>query len=59
LPHQNLPQSSRVGLSASKKYDNIIGESKIEYVPYERTYTEYQAVQRTEQVPIEKTITEY
>ena len=35
------------------------GESRIEYVPYERTYTDYEEVRRQIQVPVTKTITDY
>lgn len=35
------------------------GESRIEYVPYEKTVVEYEAVQRTDYVPKEKKVTDY
>lgn len=47
---------------------SIKGESRVEYVPYEKTVMEYEAVQRyiliyyflrTEYVPREKKITDY
>lgn len=37
----------------------VKGESRIEYVPYERTVTEYEEVRRQVQVPITKQVTDY
>ena len=37
----------------------VKGESRIEYVPYEKTIIEYEAVQRIEYVPREKKVTDY
>lgn len=34
----------------------IKGPSRMEYVPYERKYTEYEKIERIEKVPVEKTI---
>ncbi|CAD8182387.1 unnamed protein product [Paramecium pentaurelia] len=53
-------------LGASAISSNIIstgqaikGESKIEYIPYEKTIMEYEEVRRQIQVPITRQITEY
>jgi Epiplasmin protein len=37
----------------------VKGESRIEYIPYEKSMIEYEAVQRTEYVPKEKRVTDY
>lgn len=37
----------------------IKGESRIEYVPYEKTIIEYEQVERKERIPKERTIIEY
>ncbi|CAD8186064.1 unnamed protein product [Paramecium octaurelia] len=53
-------------LGASAISSNIVstgqavkGESRIEYIPYEKTITEYEEVRRQIQVPITRQITEY
>ncbi|CAK65665.1 unnamed protein product (macronuclear) [Paramecium tetraurelia] len=39
---------------------NVVkGQSRIEYIPYERTITEYEEVRRQVQVPITKQVTDY
>jgi len=43
----------------SQLRESIKGESRIEYVPYEKAVIEYEAVQRTEYVPKEKRVTDY
>lgn len=37
----------------------VKGESRVEYIPYEKSVLEYEAVQRTEYIPREKKITDY
>jgi hypothetical protein len=37
----------------------VKGESRIEYVPYEKSVIEYEEVQRIEYVPKEKKVTDY
>ncbi|CAD8102231.1 unnamed protein product [Paramecium sonneborni] len=37
----------------------VKGQSRIEYIPYERTVTEYEEVRRQVQVPITKQVTDY
>ena len=38
---------------------SVKGESRVEYMPYEKTILEYEAVQHTEYVPREKKVQEY
>jgi hypothetical protein len=37
----------------------VKGESRVEYIPYEKSITEYETVYRTEYVPKEKKVTDY
>jgi hypothetical protein len=39
--------------------EEIPAESRIEYVPYEKKYIEYDQIERVEQIPIQRFITEY
>lgn len=45
--------------STASTQPSVKGETRIEYVPYERTYTDYEEVRRQIQVPVTKTITDY
>ena len=38
---------------------SIKGESRFEKVPYERSYIEYETVQKEEQIPVQRMVTEY
>ncbi|EAR97196.1 hypothetical protein TTHERM_00481300 (macronuclear) [Tetrahymena thermophila SB210] len=61
--HQSaLSQSQAVasGLVATQIQREVVkGESRIEYIPYEKSVIEYEAVQRVDYVPKEKKITDY
>jgi hypothetical protein len=46
-------------MAASYTGQTIKGESRIEYIPYEKSYYEYEEVRRQVQVPITKQITDY
>jgi len=46
-------------IGSSRLHESIKGESRIEYVPYEKSIIEYEAIQRTEYVPKEKKVTDY
>lgn len=37
----------------------IKGESRIEYIPYEKSYMEYEQVMKTEYIPKERKVTDY
>ena len=37
----------------------ILGDSRIEYVPYDRKFIEYEDRQRIERIPIKRKIIEY
>ena len=39
--------------------EDIPAESRIEYVPYEKKFIEYDTVERIEQIPVQRVITEY
>lgn len=39
--------------------EEIPAESRIEYVPYEKKYIEYDQIERVEQIPVQRVITEY
>jgi len=43
----------------AQTHQPVKGESRIEYVPYEKSVIEYEAVQRTEYVPREKKVVEH
>jgi hypothetical protein len=46
-------------VSGAQLGQSIKGESRFEQVPYERSYMEYEAVQREEQIPVQRMVTEY
>ncbi|KAL4488906.1 hypothetical protein ABPG72_005693 [Tetrahymena utriculariae] len=57
-----LSQSQAIasGLVATQLQREVVkGESRIEYIPYEKSVIEYEAVQRVDYVPKEKKITDY
>lgn len=39
--------------------ESIKGETKVEYIPYEKTYIEHMPVQKVDYVPVEKKTTDY
>ncbi|KAM3144953.1 hypothetical protein pb186bvf_002958 [Paramecium bursaria] len=73
LPNYGIQQGQinaqgPIGFGASKISETVIpstnqqiikGESRIEYIPYERSVTEYEEVRRQVQVPVQRQITDY
>ncbi|KAL4488905.1 hypothetical protein ABPG72_005692 [Tetrahymena utriculariae] len=57
--HQSGVQVSGVPVQTTLQREIVKGESRIEYIPYEKTVIEYEAVQRIEYVPKEKKVTDY
>ncbi|KAL4441758.1 hypothetical protein ABPG74_008755 [Tetrahymena malaccensis] len=57
--HQSGVQVSGVPVQTTLQREVVKGESRIEYIPYEKTVIEYEAVQRIEYVPKEKKVTDY
>lgn len=58
---QYVQRSPLVGsqVIGSTTQQPIKGESRIEYVPYERTVVEYEQVERKERIPKERVVVEY
>ena len=52
---------SRLGQSLTQKVvaEEIPVESRIEYIPFEKKYIEYDQVERIERIPLEREIVEY
>jgi hypothetical protein len=65
LPQSELPQLPRPSTRrpSSKisqvRYGLISAESRLEYIPYQKAYIEYDQIERVEQIPVQRVITEY